>query len=888
MTIARRDFLKSSAATAFVASAAASGLTIFDPKHAFAADTVLIPHASHWGPFKAVVKNGVLVGVQALEEIDARPTRMLTEGLLSRLYDASRINYPMVRKSYLANYGADTRPELRGKEPFVRVSWDEAISLAADTILDTIEAHGNEAIFSTSYGGWSHAGVLRPQVLQGRLFGLIGGHSVTIGDYSIGASVVSLPHIIGGMEVFAAQTAWKVVAEKTEVMILIGCDPWNNNRIEYGVADHQMLPRWEKFKQAGVRFISINPQYTATDEAMKAEWVKIIPNTDTALFLAMSYHVYTNVLHDQAYLDKYTVGLDRFLAYLLGKNAGDAPAKTPMWAAQITGIPAQKIIELAELCASKRTQLAGAWSLQRADHGEMSHWAIINFAAMLGKIGKPGEGAGFTWHYGGGAPQSGKAMPIGLPQGRNPVTARCPASRISEMLLNPGKTYTRDGTEHAYPDVRLFYNAGNNFMSHQQNTNELIAAMNAKIETVICQDPWWCASARFADIVFPATTTLERNDISSGGAYSNDKIYAMRQVIEPVGESLDDFEIFRRLADKFGVAYQFTESDMSVMAILEASYKASDATMPFREFWDKGITTLAVPEEANKWVLHGDFFADPEANPLHTASGKIELYCAAIDGFECAECPPMPTWLEPAEYLGNAQAGQVHVLSPHPRMRVHSQMANANVREYENVQGRQHVRISVEDARANGIKDGDLVELYNDRGTVIAGAQVSDLIMHGVVSLEEGNWMQLDSKGRCNSGSINMLTASKACSDLSQATSANTCIANLRKCTDAESENRAYEPPMIEQNASRIEFPPEHFAARAAAIRNATLAHMTPGEKLFYERCTVCHVAHEPGDLTIKQWHAITEQTMFPRAGLSEAQRKLILDFLEKNAKDAQ
>jgi len=338
-----------------------------------------------------VVKNGVLVGVQALEEIDARPTRMLTEGLLSRLYDASRINYPMVRKSYLANYGADTRPELRGKEPFVRVSWDEAISLAADTILDTIEAHGNEAIFSTSYGGWSHAGVLRPQVLQGRLFGLIGGHSVTIGDYSIGASVVSLPHSIGGMEVFAAQTAWKVVAEKTEVMILIGCDPWNNNRIEYGVADHQMLPRWEKFKQAGVRFISINPQYTATDEAMKAEWVKIIPNTDTALFLAMSYHVYTNVLHDQAYLDKYTVGLDRFLAYLLGKNAGDAPAKTPMWAAQITGIPAQKIIELAELCASKRTQLAGAWSLQRADHGEMSHWAIINFAAMLGKIGKPGE-----------------------------------------------------------------------------------------------------------------------------------------------------------------------------------------------------------------------------------------------------------------------------------------------------------------------------------------------------------------------------------------------------------------------------------------------------------------------------------------------------------------
>ena len=886
MTISRRAFLKSSMTTAAVAAGIASGLTVFHPEHVFGIETVLIPHASHWGPFKAVVENGVLIGVQPLMEIDAMPTEMLIEGLMSRVYHESRVKYPMVRKSYLENYGGDTKPELRGKEPFVRVTWDEAISLAADAILNTIETYGNGAIFSTSYGGWSHAGVLRPQVLQGRLFGLIGGHSVTIGDYSGGASQVSLPHIIGDMEVYSPQTAWEVLAENSEIVVLIGCDPWKNNRIEYRVADHQMYPGWKKIKENGVQFISINPQYTTTDEEMEAEWVKIIPNTDTALFLAMSYHVYTNDLHDQDYLDKYTVGFDKFLAYLLGEDDDGTPPKTPEWAAEITGISEEKIIELAELFASKRTQFAGAWSLQRADHGEMSHWAIINFAAMIGKIGKPGEGVGFSWHYGnGGTVQSGKAMPVGLSQGRNPVKTNCPASRISEMLLNPGGTYTRDGTEYTYPDAKLFYNAGNNFMSHQQDTNELIQAMNEKIETVICQDPWWCASARFADIVFPATSTLERNDIASGGTYSNDKIYAMRQVIEPVGESLDDFEIFRLLADKFGVAYQFTESGISVMDILEASYSRSAATMLFNKFWEAGVTTLEVPEEANQWVRHGDFYTDPEENPLHTVSGKIELYSETIAGFECKECPPMPKWLEPIEYLGNAKKGQVHVVSPHPRMRIHSQMANADIREKENVQGRQHVRISVEDAEANGIEDGDLVELSNDRGSVIAGAQVSDLIMEGVVSLEEGNWIQLDSQGRCNSGSINMLTTSKACSDLSQATSANTCIANIKKCTDAESENKAYEPPIVEGLMELATT--EEMRSRAAKIRNATFADMTPGEKLFYERCTVCHVARDPSSLTIKQWHAVTEESMFPRSGLTDEQQKQVLDFLAKNAKDA-
>ncbi|MEZ8741721.1 molybdopterin-dependent oxidoreductase [Photobacterium swingsii] len=879
MAISRRTFLKTSIATAV---AAGGGLMVYPASKFFDDEDIeVIPHASHWGPFNAIVKAGVLVGIQPRKEIDAMPTEMLTEGLIGRVYDKTRVKYPMVRASYLADPKGNSKPHLRGKEPFVRVSWETALSLVADAIQTTATKHGNEAIFSSSYGGWSHAGLMRPQVLQGRFFNLIGGQSTTTGDYSGGASQVILPHVIGDMEVYSPQTAWPVIEEHTETFVLIGCDPWKNNRIEFRVADHQMYSHWKQFADKGIKFISINPQRTRTDDELNAEWVKIVPNTDTALFLAMAQHVYVSGLHDNAYLERYTVGADKYINHLMGKD--DGVVKSPAWAANITGIPAENIQAMAEKFATSKTQFAAGWSLQRANHGEMTHWAIINFAAMLGKIGKPGEGVGFSWHYGnGGMPQSGKALPIGLSQGKNPVSATCPASRISEMLMNPGKTFTRDGIEYTYPDIKMVYNAGNNLLSHQQDTNELIAALNHKVETFVCQDPWWCASSRYADIVLPATSTLERNDLSSGGTYSNDKIYAMRQVIQPYGESLDDFEIFRKLAAIFNVEDKFTDG-LSFDDILKRAYKASSATLPFDDFWQTGVALLPVPQEANQWVRHGDFYRNPDKFPLHTTSGKIELFCQDIANFEVKDCPPMPTFLEPFEYLGNAKPNQVHVVSPHPYMRVHSQLANSDVRKYENVQGRQYVLINDIDAQRHGIRSGQLVEIFNDRGRVIAGAKVSDQIMAGVISLEEGAWVQFDSQGRCNGGSINVLTSSQASSDLSQATSANTCLAYIQRCRDPESSNLAFEPPKVLAQKTEVNI---GTVTTTLANESSASSQQSVGEELFYQRCTMCHSAKDPKQYTKSQWHGITK-SMFPRAGLNPIEREEVMAFLEANAKDA-
>ena len=891
MPISRRNFLKSAVATAI----AANGLTLFPANFAFADDTLLIPSASHWGAFYGVVKDGKLIGIQPRKEIDPLPTEMLLEGLLSRTYNKTRIQYPMVRKSYLENLGGDTKPELRGKEPFVRVSWDTALQLTASAILHTIENKGNQGIFDSSYDGWSNTGLLRPPVVQGRFFNLIGGCSTTIGDYSAGASTVILPHIVGDMEVYSPQTAWPVIEKHTEVFVLVGSDPWKTNRVEFRVADHQMQSHWLKWKQKGIKFISINPKRTTTDRNLDSEWVSIIPGTDTALFNAMAFHLQDQKLADLEYLKKYTVGYEQYLDYLLGTQ--DGVAKTPEWAAKITGIPADEIKKLAVLFKTKKTQIAAGWAVQRADHGEMIHWSIINFAAMAGKIGKPGEGFGFSWHYGnGGMPQSGSSLPVTLGQGFNPISAGCPVVLQTEMLRNPGKSFTYNGQTLKFPDISMVYNSGNNLFSHQQNLNALIKAMNDKVETYVCQDTWWCASARFADIVLPATSALERTDITSGGTYSNNKVYAMQQVIEPYGESLDDFEIFRRLAKIFHVEDKYT-TGKDMMTLLKTAYESSTAAKikPFDEFWKDGVTVMPTPESADYWQRHGDFYDDPEKHPLHTPSGKIELYSESIAKMKLDDCPPVPTYMQPFEFLGNAKKGQLHILSPHPWMRLHSQMANADTNRYECVDGRQYLLINEQDAHDQGIVDGDLVELHNERGALLCGAKLSNEVRRGVACLHEGAWLQLDKLGRCNSGQINIITSDQACGGLSQGTSANTCLAYYKKCTDPCSPNKAYEPPMIEQptgpnDGSILPMVDLNIDGRIALLHKANAGKVAPkisrGQEIFYASCTMCHAAPNPAAHTRGQWAGIT-QSMFPRAGLSAADRKLVLEYLDKHAAKA-
>ena len=203
---------------------------------------------------------------------------------------------------------------------------------------------------------------------------------------------------------------------------------------------------------------------------------------------------------------------------------------------------------LARRLAASRSMITMAWSLQRGDHGEQPYWMAAVLAAMLGQIGLPGGGVGYGY-----AAEAFVGSPIkrlgglALDQGKNAAGTFIPVARITDMLLDPGGSFDFDGQRLQYPDTRLVYWCGGNPFHHHQDLNRLNEAWQ-RPDTVIVNEPWWTPAARRADIMFPATTSLERNDV--GRASSDDYVFPMHQAIEPVGEARSDFEIFSGLADK--------------------------------------------------------------------------------------------------------------------------------------------------------------------------------------------------------------------------------------------------------------------------------------------------------------------------------------------------
>ncbi len=765
--------------------------------------------ASHWGAFLAQVEDGKLVGVKPFGG-DRAPVPML-QALPGRVYARSRIQYPMVREGFLKK-GARSDRSQRGAERFVRVSWDDALDLVAGELERVKASYGNASIFAGSLD-WHSVGKLHnaPTLLR-RMLGLFGGYTDNTGDFSVQAAMTILPHVTGNIEVYDQQTAWPTIIENTDLIVLFGADLIKNNQIGWTPPDHYAYPALQAVKERGIEVVSVDPRLTDTARFLDADWVALRPNTDVALMLAIAHTLYTEKLHDEAFLKRYTVGFDKFLDYLLGKS--DGQPKTPEWAAKITEVPAATIRDLARRMARGRTMLMGGWAIQRQDHGEQAPWMLVTLAAMLGQVGLPGGGFGFSYHYAsGGAPAANAPVLSGISAGDNPVKTAIPfAHGVSDLLLNPGKTVDYNGEKVTYPDIKLVYWAGGNPFSHQMDKNRLIQAWQ-RPEVTIVHDIFWTSSAKFADIVLPVTTTLERNDIDNMSEYTNQYILAMHKAVDPLFEARSDFEIFAELADRLGFGRKFTEGK-DEMGWIRSFYeearkqaKAMKLSMPdFDTFWETGYVAFPVPESAKQYVRYGDFRKDPDLNPLGTPSGKIEIYSRTIEKFGYDDCPPHPTWLEPAEWLGGAKAKRypLHLVSPHPKYRLHSQLDNTWIRDWYEVNEREPVWIHPDDARARGIAHGDVVRIYNDRGALLAGAYVTDRVRRGVIAVHEGAWYDPDEPGKpgalCKHGNVNTVTMDKGTSKLAQGNVANTVLVEIEKYEGPVPRVTAFEPPAQAQS----------------------------------------------------------------------------------------
>lgn len=788
MELSRREFIKMSGLTL----AAMSGNSEL---FASSGELKVITHATHFGPMRAYVRNGVIEKIEPAAQ-DYEPVDLLF-AWKDRVYAKNRIQYPCVRKSYL---DGSNRRFLRGADEFIRVSWDEALELTASALQRAKDTQGNESIFRTTYSPWAHAGLVnKPGPLQGRFLGLFGGFCDIVGDYSAGAVTQTMPHVLGDIEVYSLQTSREVIAEHTELMLMFGTDSFKTNKIGSNVPDHTSSYWYRKIRDNNTKMITVDPMKNTSTKELRSEWVPIKPATDTAMIIAMCYVLYSEKLYDKKFLERYTVGFRVFLKYLKGDDDGEA--KTPEWAEDICGVPADKIRELARMCVRKRTLITASWACQRNQHGEQFHWALVTLASMIGQIGLPGGGFSFNMHFsGGGTPYSGVGRPSILSQGRNPVNTFIPASRIGDMLLHPGRTIDYNGRKITYPNVEVIYTAGVTPIGHQPNINKLIKGFR-KVDTVITHEPWWTPTAKFSDIILPVTTAFERNDIAFGSSYGADKIWAMKQLISPLFEAKDDYWIFQQLSKMFGFEKQFT-SERTVDDWIRWSYEKSKSAVPFEEFWEKGHVQFEISENNRRYVRYADFRDNPIKNHLRTPSGRIEIFSEKVASFGYHDCPGYPRWIKPSESPKSYHSKRYpyQLMSPHPLHRLHSQMDNTSLRESYKISGREPVLVNSKDAEKLGFSTGDVVKVYNSRGAVLAGVSVTDDIKEGTVAIDEGAWYSPmhgeEENTLCVSGQVNVLTSCRPTSKLAQATSANTCMVNLRKVEDPP-RNTAYDVPKI-------------------------------------------------------------------------------------------
>ncbi|POY45499.1 trimethylamine-N-oxide reductase TorA [Avibacterium gallinarum] len=797
----RRDFIKHSSLGLAGTSLSGGIVGSLVSSKAVATEQSTVVTAAHWGPLGVVVEDGKVV--KSGPAIPAPLTNELQSVVADQLYSETRVKYPMVRKGYLEG-NKDTT--LRGRDEWVRVSWEQAFDLVAKEMKRVRDSYGATGIYAGSYGWYSSGSLHAARTLLHRYLNVTGGFVGSKGDYSTGAAQVIMPHVLGTIEVYEQQTSWETILESSEIVVLWSANPLTTLRIAWTSTDQEGLAYFKKLKESGKRIICIDPVRSESCEFLGAEWITINTATDVPLMLGIAHTLVSEDKHDKAFLKKYTSGYDKFEEYLLGKT--DGQPKDATWASKLTGVPVEVIKQLANDFVTKRTMLMGGWGMQRQRHGEQSHWMMVTLASMLGQIGLPGGGFGFSYHYANGGVPTATGGILGSITANPAVQAgektwldetskmAFPVARVADALLNPGKTIQYNGTEITYPDIKLVYWAGGNPFVHHQDTNTLVKAFH-KPDTFIVNEVNWTPTARMADIVLPVTTSYERNDLTMSGDYSMMNIYPMKQVVPPQFEAKSDYDIFTELAKRAGVEEQFTENK-SEMDWLKGFYQtAFDAArknrvlMPkFEKFWEENKPiTFKANEKAKKWVRYEEFRNDPLLNPLGTPSGKIEIYSDVVAKMNYDDCKGYPSWMEPAEFAGNTTPeAPLALVTPHPYYRLHSQLAHTSLRQKYAVNDREPVLIHKDDAATRGIVDGDIVRIFNSRGQVLAGAVVTDGIIKGTVALHEGAWYDPADLGQsdkplCKNGCPNVLTRDEGTSKLAQGNSPNTCIVQVEKFT---------------------------------------------------------------------------------------------------------
>jgi anaerobic dimethyl sulfoxide reductase subunit A len=540
----------------------------------------------------------------------------------------------------------------------------------------------------------------------------------------------------------------------------------------------------------GTPVICIDPRFSDSAAVFAGRWIPIRPNTDTALLAALAHVMLREHLQDQAFLDRCTLGFERYRAYVLGEE--DGVPKTPGWAEAITGVPVEITTALArEYAAAKPAALLDGFAPGRTAYGEQFHRSIMTLACMGGNVGVSGGYAGAA-AFGGGHLRLGGLGPKlsdRLCPASNPVDAACPARPKSAFYQGAAKQPTSDwylggpssarisrfffadailkGRAGGYPaDYRLLYTVNVNYLNQYANSNKIARALRA-LEFFVTQEQFMTATARFADIILPTSTFLERNDITKGIEYYG----LVNKAIEPPGECRSHLEIAGGLARRLGIE-DFTEkTEEAWVREIAGGIEGAD----FTQFKRDAVHPV---DRREPYVSFRDQARDPVRHPFATPSGKIEIYSQTIADMKDPLLPPIPRYIEAWEGRRDPLAARypLQLVTTHTLRRAHTQ--NETVPWLRELYP-QAITLNAADAAARGIRDGDPVRVSNDRGVMEIPARVTERILPGVVDLPQGAWYAPDERGVDRGGCANVLT--KDIISPGGAFCSNTCLVQVEK-----------------------------------------------------------------------------------------------------------
>ena len=725
-------------------------------------------------------------------------------------YGAERLKYPMKRKNWSLE---DPHGELRGKDEWERISWDEAFELVAAGLKKAYDEYGPRSVCIPGF----YAEEIE------KLASKMGGYVAVMDTASFGSFAYDLSTTVGLPYLGLGNSVDRLSLMKCDTIVLYGCNPaW--------AAAGNPAYNMSQGKKNGIEYVFVGPEYNVTASMLDAKWIRVRPGTDTAFLLSVAYEMLMldeaegNII-DWDFMDKNVSGFDdehmpedamiqeNLKGYLMGDY--DGIPKTAEWASEICGTPVEDIRwYAAKMGKENKVGIVHSYAAARCNNAEEFPVMYYTIGAMGGHMGKEGHACGSAYHF-----ECGNAGPglvgvggDGLPTFANPIDDVVHGPEIWRAILDGKYVYTApfnstfaEGTvaEERDLDIHVIYYEQSTFLQTQLGINEGIEA-HRKVDMVVTQISQLNTPAKYSDIVLPITTMWERWNV--GQMATNREMYVFpSKVTEPLYEAKDDQEIVAGIMEKlgydpaefypfgdkqqyfnrldgayvmepdgsYGLLCTITEDDIAEFGVEGVP---QEGQIGIKELLERGVYQIprTGDDDGYQYIGWKNFRDDPEANPLPTPTGKFQVYsdrkayalnAAKRNPFESK---PYPTYHAPLfgyeqsfDDWDNKVKGKYpyQITNPHYLRRAHTVFNNISwLREVMP----NPVWINKEDAEAKGVAEGDTVLIWNDNGKVLRHATLTERLMPGVIALPHGAWVEMDEEtGIDHAGADNVLLGQK-------------------------------------------------------------------------------------------------------------------------------